>query len=403
MLTRRDAVAIVNNLKNGTPPPREHVLLLNVGREREIDYFAKKLDELAEVGTSDVKFVSAQIGAGKTHFLTILSSLALERRFVVSKVDLDTRTTRFDHFEEVYSKLIDGIVTPEEQNDGLSHILEEWARSKAAASETDVHSELRRIDGLPVELRTALLAYWRTVAQSSPEALTTLDDLRTWLKGEKLSAAQKKHLGITTVIGRTNAGVILRGLMGLFRAVGYSGLVVLLDEAEAITSLTRVQDRDTANENIRSIIDNADKTPGFYFVFATTPSFLDPGSAKGAATYQALYRRIRDPLAGKGRSLQATIIELPALTVDQYRSLARHIRSVVETSAKGAQSPLTDDQIDRLAEYAHDRASEQLSTLVRATVKVVLESLADPEFDFESTYLFQIEEQIQDFQDRLVE
>jgi len=133
MLTRRDAVAIVNNLKNGTPPPREHVLLLNVGREREIDYFAKKLDELAEVGTSDVKFVSAQIGAGKTHFLTILSSLALERRFVVSKVDLDTRTTRFDHFEEVYSKLIDGIVTPEEQNDGLSHILEEWARSKSAA------------------------------------------------------------------------------------------------------------------------------------------------------------------------------------------------------------------------------------------------------------------------------
>lgn len=34
---------------------------------------------------------------------------------------------------------------------------------------------------------------------------------------------------------------------------------VLLDEAEAITSLARVQDRNAANENIRAIIDGADE------------------------------------------------------------------------------------------------------------------------------------------------
>ncbi len=109
----------------------------------------------------------------------------------------------------------------------------------------------------------------------------------------------------------------------------------------------------------------------------TTPSFLNSGSAKGAATYQALYRRIRDPLSGAGQSLHRTIIELPALSKDQYRLLAQRVRQIVEVG-RGRQSSLTDDQIGRLADYAHERASEQLSTLVRSTVQLVDESLESP-------------------------
>ncbi len=401
MVTQAEALKIVSALRRGVPPAREHVPELTVGREREIGYFSSKLNELAEVGTSDVKFVSAQIGAGKTHFLDILASLALERGFVVSQVDLDSKTTRFDHFEEVYAKLVDRIITPEESVDGLSFVLERWAHERADLDEETVYRQLRRVAGMPIELRTALLVYWRAVATRSPDALATLTDLRTWLGGAKPSYSQKKRLSITSEIGRTKAGDMLRGLMGLFKELGYSGLVVLLDEAEAITSLTRMSDRDTANENIRSIIDNADLSPGFYFVFATTPSFLDPGSPKGAATYQALYRRIRDPLGGQGTSLERTIIELPPLSRPQYRDLAHRIRSLVEASRGGTQSPITDEQIDRLADYAHDRASEQLSTLVRSVVHAVGESFEAPDFDFDSSYLFLVEAQIQHFQDEL--
>lgn len=400
-LTKGEALKIASALRRGVPPAREHVRELNVGRDRELKYFSDKLTELAEVGTSDVKFVSAQIGAGKTHFLDLLASMALDKGFVVSKVDLDSRTTRFDHFEEVYGKLISRIATPEESSDGLTHIIEKWAGDRQSDDEETVYRSLRRIDGLPIELRTALLGYWRSVSSRSPEALATLEDLRTWLGGAKPSFAQKKRLSVTSPIGRTNASDVLRGLMGLFQDAGYKGFVVLLDEAEAITSLTRMSDRDAANENIRSIIDDADKSPGFYFVFATTPSFLDPGSAKGAATYQALYRRIRDPLGGAGLSMERTIIELPALSEDQYRELARRIRGIVEISRAGERSPITDEQLDRLADYAHDRASEQLSTLVRSVVHVVGDSFDVPDFDFDSSYLFLVEEQIQQFQNEL--
>ena len=54
------------------PPAREHVRELKVGRERELQVLPDKLTKSPTVGTSDVKFVSAQIGAGKTHFLDLL-------------------------------------------------------------------------------------------------------------------------------------------------------------------------------------------------------------------------------------------------------------------------------------------------------------------------------------------
>jgi hypothetical protein len=184
---------------------------------------------------------------------------------------------------------------------------------------------------------------------------------------------------------------MLRGLMGLFRNQGYAGFVVLLDEAEAITSLARVQDRNAANENIRSIIDGADENDGYYFVFATTPSFLDPAAVKGAATYQALWRRISDPLAGRGQSLDRVIIELRALTEDEYRLLAQRIKRIHEI-ASGKPSPISDQQLALLAEYAENQPSGRVSTLVRAAAVLLQDAQDRPDFDFEAEYMFVAEE-----------
>ena len=388
-MDRKSAKLIVNALRRGVPP-RGRALGLTVGRDREIDYFGRKLDEIAETGLSDVKFISAEIGGGKSHFLDILESLAKERNFVVSKVDLDSRSTRFDHFEEVYRKLVGGIATRTHQTDGLTSILETWASQYQGATDTWIFAELRQIPELPAQLRSALLEYGKAVAKDDG-VVETLTDLISWVSGEKVTAAQRKRLNVTAPVGRTNASEMLRGLMGLFRVQGYSGFVVLLDEAEAITSLTRVQDRNAANENIRSIIDGADENEGFYFVFATTPSFLDPAAIKGAATYQALWRRISDPLAGRGRSLDRVIIELPALTEVEYANLAVRIKAIAEIGA-GKPSAITNEQLDMLARYAQNQPSGRVSTLVRAAAQLISDSYENPDFDFENEYIFVVEE-----------
>jgi hypothetical protein len=386
---RRSARLIINALKRGVPP-RGHALALTVGRDREIGYFERKLDEIADTGLSDVKFLSAEIGGGKSHFLDILASLAKERNFVVSKVDLDSRSTRFDHFEEVYRKLIGGITTRDHANDGLTSILEAWGRRYEGTTENWIFAELRQIEELPPQLRSALLEYGKAVSRNEG-VVDTLTDLTSWVSGEKVTAAQRRRLNVTSPVGRTNASEMLRGLMGLFRNQGYAGFVVLLDEAEAITSLARVQDRNAANENIRSIIDGADENDGYYFVFATTPSFLDPAAVKGAATYQALWRRISDPLAGRGQSLDRVIIELRALTEDEYRLLAQRIKRIHEI-ASGKPSPISDQQLALLAEYAENQPSGRVSTLVRAAAVLLQDAQDRPDFDFEAEYMFVAEE-----------
>lgn len=388
-LDRKAAKLIVNALRRGVPP-RGHAIDLTVGRDREISYFGRKLDEVAETGLSDVKFISAEIGGGKSHFLDILESLAKERNFVVSKVDLDSRSTRFDHFEEVYRKLVGGIATRDHPNDGLTSLLETWASQYQGATDTWIFAELRQVPELPAQLRSALLEYGKAVARDEG-VIETLTDLVGWLSGEKVTAAQRRRLNVTAQVGRTNAAEMLRGLMGLFRVQGYSGFVVLLDEAEAITSLARVQDRNAANENIRAIIDGADENEGFYFVFATTPSFLDPAAIKGAATYQALWRRISDPLAGRGRSLDRVIIQLPALTETEYANLAVRIKELAEIGS-GQPSPISREQLGMLAAYAQNQPSGRVSTLVRAAAQLISDSYENPDFDFESEYIFVVEE-----------
>jgi len=84
-LPKAQAHRIISALRKGTPS-EERVDLYSVGREQLLSYFNDKLIEIKNYGVSDVKFVSADWGHGKSHFLDLLRDLALKHNFVVSKV-----------------------------------------------------------------------------------------------------------------------------------------------------------------------------------------------------------------------------------------------------------------------------------------------------------------------------
>jgi len=389
-----EALKAVTELRAGIPP-RQFLSELTVGRSEEITHFRQRLEDVADFGLSEIKFVTADYGGGKTHFLDLLAHMALERNFVVSKVDLDSRGTRFDHFEEVYASLVQGISTPEHPNGGaLDALMSSWARSVTDKDDVTIHEELRSVTTMPVTLRTALYEYGKTSRDSPSKAITLHDDLMLWLQGQKLGTRQRNLLRVSSQIGPSSAPEMLRGLLGFIRAQGYAGFLVLLDEAEAITSLQRLTARAAANENIRSIIDNAGKSPGFYFVFATTPSFLDPNEPKGAATYQALWRRIRDPLAGS-TSLERVIIELNDLSLAEFEDLAVRVNHLVSRGTPDGHS-VSDSDIEQLARYVHAQGGGSPSTLVRSVVLIRAQASSDPLFDFASTYPFIVQAQIQE-------
>jgi len=381
-INQGQALRIITALRKGTPP-KEDVALVSIGRERLIEYFREKLNQIKEYGLSDVKFISADFGHGKTHFLDLIRQLAFELNFVVSHVELHSTEAPFDRLALVIQRLAQGLATSEFREDGLSRILDKWATRLAGKNETEVYTIVGNIP-FP-QMREKLVQYCLAHNNASGIQFGLKYEILKWFRGEETKARTF-----------TNIKEFLHGFVEFLRLAGYSGLVVMLDEAEAITSLTRVARRDLANENIRQIIDNDTDSQGFYFVFASTPTFFDDARS-GAPTYDALWRRIRNPLSGvMSRSLESVIIELPALDEDQFSSLGQKIRDIYEIATK-QKSPVTNEHLRALASHVQRRTDRRVGTLVRSVV-AALEDANQPGFDLNAEYPLLVERIIKEEQ-----
>lgn len=352
------AKRILTELRLGQPP-HEYVGVINVGYDRLLDYFRIKLDEIRDFGLSDVKFINGNYGRGKSHFLDLVRLLAFERNFVVSRVGLNQRDVPFDKLEVVIQQIIANIATYETRVNGFENLLREWAKRQARKSEQDIYRSLDAVS-MP-DLRMNLVEYARA-HNADPVRIT---GLLKWFRGEETKSKTF-----------TSVQQYLHALTQFFRDTGYSGFVIMLDEAEAISSLTRGKRGEIANENIRQIIDNTSGTEGFYFVFASTPTFFEPppggmvrpGDPVSIYSYPALRRRVEhligvtDPL-----SPHSVIVELPELGEEDLLCLAGKIRDLAILADGEPASPLTDADLAVLVRYVK---GSEVATLVRSAVAI---------------------------------
>ena len=383
-LTKEVASKIIKKLETGKPADEE-VFLFSVGRDDLFEYFDKKLQEIKDTGVSDVKFISADYGQGKTHFLDRIRLVALQHNFVVSKVGLHSRDVPFDKFEIVFQQIMKNLSTAEFRDDALEKLLNKWATKHPNGTANDLYRVLEDIPGLSPDLRKALVNYGLSYNSKAGRQYERCLNLLSWFQGDRINAAFRRDFRIMTDINATNVKEILHGFISFLKYMGYAGFIVMLDEAEAITSLTRLDKRDLANENIRKIVDNDKDTKGFYFVFASTPTFLSGDDDRGAQNYDALWRRIKNPLPVKGTSLHSVIVELPKLSQEEFYKLASRIKEIFEVASGKQITNITATQLNLLASYVHQRTDQRVGTLVRSTVFVLNESM-DPDFDFARKY-----------------
>jgi hypothetical protein len=109
--SRQRAVNIITQLRKGVPPA-EDVTLFSIGRTELLSYFDGVLARIATDAIQDVKFIQADYGHGKTHFLDMLAQLALSKRFLVSLVSLDRETAPFNKLEKVVPLIMAKLMTP---------------------------------------------------------------------------------------------------------------------------------------------------------------------------------------------------------------------------------------------------------------------------------------------------
>ena len=315
-ISQFDAMRIVEAYKVGVVPPcrlRE----LSIGRGLWLDSINDDLGHIAK-GGSKVRFLAAPWGGGKTHFLLMLQENALKLNFIISYVELHSRDAPLDRFEVVFQRVIRGLTLP---NGGtLESMLDSWASTFPYHSADEIGAELSRLSP-SLDFRAALRA---CIMHSQGDLLMhreVLSNVAGWLQGDTVSPALKR-MGVRNSIKITNVTEILGSFL-IFIAQNYAGLVIMLDEAEAVTSLTQSKRRDDANQNIRKLLDNTDAHKGMYILFATTPKFLqDPD--RGAKSYPALWTRIRNVVSYELEmvSKRSPIIYLRPLNSEELKELA---------------------------------------------------------------------------------
>ncbi len=382
-VSQATARRILAQLRIGQPP-HEDVSVINVGYDALLEWFRVKLDEIRQYGASDVKFISADYGRGKTHFLDLVRLLAFERGFVVSRVELNQRDVPFDRLETVLQRVTANIETKKFRSNGFQGILQDWARRRKQTPEHQVYDALRELT-LP-DMQLNLVRYWKAANATPPDHGMMLG-LMNWFQGQ--GSPRQRVPNVLQYMG---------DLTRYFRSIDYSGLLIMVDEAESISSLSRGTRGETANENIRQIIDNVQESDGFYFLFASTPLFFEappggqprPGDPVSIYSYPALRRRLENQLGLMPLSSpDSVIVELPELSTDDFKRLTRKLRELSIIAHGDPTIPVTDSQLDSLVRYVQ-QSDPRIATLVRSTV-AVLDRARTPGFAFEDEFEFIVE------------
>ena len=409
------AQKIIESLRNGATPT-VGLEYISVGRQFWLEGINKYyLNSFIKNSGSAVKFLRGDYGAGKTHFFSLVRQEAFSRDYVVSLVTLKSREAPFNKFEIIYQKIIDGISTKYQPNgDGLKAIFDKWYRDiyeQEAAKHNDrilkeprikaeidyKISEIASIDGIDSDFRNSVRSYMQNMidAKSSRDVENTL--ILDWIRGKPIPKSELKEFHIFSQINKQNSKAMMKSLVRILTFFGYSGLIILLDEAESIPSIMRSKDRDQAYDNIRELMDNTDGRGkgginNCMFIYATTSTFFEDRS--GIKTYDALYQRVKDELKTQLqlniKNQRATVIDLEQdpLKLEDLNDLAQKIRMVHSIAYEWkAEEKVPDALLKEYVKYIYETNIATDISRPRILVKTITQLLdiCDQNEDFDAS------------------
>lgn len=268
-IPKETALALIESCRQGIAPI-QRALVLAVGREDLISCMKHDLTNVASYG-SCLRVINGVFGMGKTLTLRVLQEYAHTEGFATSFLTLSSRECPMYDLTAIYRHVVRGIRAAHcLDRPALEHLLEAWARG---VKEYVVRRRLVPwgLSELDTSFKVALTQYYEGVQFARPEKA---DLALRWLRGET-TMTDARRLEISSTISPRNALAMLGNLTRMLRFVGTKGLVILLDEADAIPSLPSVARKEAAYTNLLSLARASSSTPHSYFVYATTPAFFE--------------------------------------------------------------------------------------------------------------------------------
>ena len=332
--------SVVQALRAGVVP-RSGVQHVQVGRVGEVKQVVLDIDRIADGGPA-VRFIIGDYGSGKTFFLSLARSIAIQRKLVVVHADLspDRRIhATGGHARSLYAELMRNMATRTKPEGGaLASVVERFigdaqAAAKAAGRKVDdlIQDRLAPIQDLVsgYDFATAIERYWRAFEEGNETGKAAA--LR-WLRGEyTLKTEAREALGVRSIIDDATVYDYLKVMGRFVTLAGYSGFLVVLDECVNLFKLVNAQARNANYEQILRIVNDMlqGSTGSIGFYFGGTPEFL-MDSRRGLYSYEALRSRLAENTFARNGlvDLSGPVIRLQNLTPEDLYILLGKLRHV---------------------------------------------------------------------------
>jgi hypothetical protein len=383
----RERDAIIQSLRAGVVPRtgQQHI---QVGRVEEVKALIADLDRLVD-GGSAIRFVIGDFGAGKTFFLNLVRSIALEKRLVTVHADLtpDRRLQATGgQARALYQELMRNMSTRSKPEGGaLASVVErfvtsaiETARGTGSKPEVVIRERLSSLSEMVngYDFAEVIACYWKGHDTGND---TLKSDAIRWLRGEFSTRTDARSaLGVRTIVDDANVYDQLKLLARFIRLAGFTGLVVCCDELVNLYKLANTKARNTNYEQILRILNDClqGSTEGLGFLMGGTPEFLlDP--RRGLYSYQALQSRLAENQFVKNGLVDYSgpVLRLANLTPEDLFVLLGKLRHVY-ASAISTNYLIPDEGMQAFMAHCSNKIGDAYFRTPRNTVTVFVNLLA---------------------------
>jgi hypothetical protein len=367
----KDRDAVIQSLRAGVVP-RAGQHLIQVGRKLEIEAMLKDIERIADGGSS-ARFVIGEYGSGKTFFLNLVRSIAMEKGIVCANADLtpDKRLHATGGYAKaLYMELMKNLSTRTKADGGaMTNVVERFittafseARDSGAAVPALIQDKLSRLTELVngYDFAEVIHAYWEAYDKGDDERK---QNAVRWLRGEFTTKTDaRKALGVRTIIDDSTWYDQLKLFARFTRLAGYSGFIVCLDEMVNIYKLSNPKARGSNYEQILRIVNDTlqGSASGLGFVMGGTPEFqLD--TRRGMFSYDALRRRLGENAFAKQHGLidfNGPVIRLSSLSQEDFYVLLDKVR-LVYAYGDEAKALLPQSAIEAFMKYCAKRLGDE--------------------------------------------
>ncbi|PHU99648.1 ATP-binding protein [Iodobacter sp. BJB302] len=383
----KDRDAVIQSLRAGVVP-RAGQHLIQVGRTNEIETLIGDIDRVAD-GGSAFRIVTGEYGAGKTFFLNLVRTVALEKKLVVASADLnpDRRLhASGGQARSLYAEMMRNISTRTKPDGGaLAGIVEKFistakleAKANGLSTETVIREKLNHLTELVngYDFADVIAAYCRGVEEGLEQLKA---DAIRWLRGEFTTKTDAKQaLGVRSIVDDAAVYDQLKLLARFVRLAGFSGLLVNLDELVNLYKLSNTQARNANYEQILRILNDSlqGSADGLGFVLGGTPEFL-LDTRRGLYSYPALQSRLAQNTFAVGGlvDFSGPVVRLSSLTPEDFYVLLQNIRHVYAAGDQ-AKYLIPDQGIFSFMEHCSSRIGDSYFRTPRTTITSFINLLA---------------------------